>query len=373
MSGTRLRVGVNGRVLATPVMRGLTRYAGNLLRALSRRDDVELIVFTREEPWPEHVAGVRARLVRFDAPREALWDDWALPRRIRAEGVDVFHALADRGLPLVKPCPMVVTLHNSYERTHWRGLYRGTKRRLWYWKHELVNARRADAVVTVSDTTRDELIAAGVCRPERMTRVYLAPGPEFGPQPAADDAAVRTSLGLARPYVLFVGGYDAHKNVDALVRAFDRAVLPGYDLVLAAHQGPEFGTAWARWRALACGERLHAIEPAPSALPALYRGATLLAHPSRWESFGLQLVEAMASGCPVLAADRTAVPEIVGAAGLLCDPEDPVALAGALARLAGDPALQAALRERGLARARTFDWNTVADETVAVYRRALAA
>jgi len=143
--------------------------------------------------------------------------------------------------------------------------------------------------------------------------------------------------------------------------------------VLAARQGPEFAAAWAGWRALGCRERLRAIEPAPSALPALYRGATLLAHPSRWESFGLQVAEAMASGCPVVVSNRTALPEIVGTAGLLCDPDDGAALAGALARVVGDATLQAELRERGLARARAFDWHTVAVETVAVYRKALAA
>jgi hypothetical protein len=106
MRRERLRVGVDGRVLAIPGIRGWTRYATNLLRTLSARDDVELVVFAREEPQPEHLAGVAARLVRFEAARETLWTDWALPRRLRAERVDVFHALADRGLPCWKPCPL---------------------------------------------------------------------------------------------------------------------------------------------------------------------------------------------------------------------------------------------------------------------------
>src|SRR5262249_24542311 len=99
VSRARLRVGVDGRVLAIPTIRGGTRYATNLLRALSARDDVELIVFAREPPCAHHLAGVRAQVVRAEMPREVLWNDWWLPRRLRAERVDVFHALADRGLP----------------------------------------------------------------------------------------------------------------------------------------------------------------------------------------------------------------------------------------------------------------------------------
>jgi len=180
---------------------------------------------------------VRARVVPLAAPREMLWNDWVLPRRLRAEGVDVFHALADRGLPCWKPCPLVVTLHNSFERAHWRTLFPTPKRRLWYWKHELVNARLADVVLTVSDTTREELIAARVCPSEKLVRVYLAPAEEFRPEPEPEDARVRARHGLARPYALYVGAYDPHKNVDTLVQAFERASLPEHDLVVVAARG----------------------------------------------------------------------------------------------------------------------------------------
>ena len=370
---SRLRVGVDGRVLAIRGMRGWTRYATNLLRALSRRDDVELVVFTREPPRPEHLDGVRARVVPLAAARETLWNDWVLPRRLRAERIDVFHALADRGLPCWKPCRLVVTLHNSYERAHWRTLFATPKRRLWYWKHELVNARLADVVLTVSDTTRDELLAQRVCAAEKLRRVYLAPAVEFRPEPDPGDDAVRRSHGLARPYVLYVGGYDPHKNVDTLVQAYDRAGLADHDLVVVAAQTPADEAMRATWRTLSCAARLRLLEARPADLPALYRGATLFVHPSRWESFGFQLVEAMATGTPLVAARRTAMPEIVGDAGLLFEPSSVVELAALLRVVADDPALRADLRARGLRRARGFDWEVVAEQTVAAYRDALEA
>src|SRR4029079_4671573 len=157
------------------------------LRGLACRDDVELVGFAREEPWRRHLDGVRAQVVRLEAARETLWNGWVLPRRLRARGLDVFQPPPDRGLPCWKPCPLGVTLHNSFERAHWRTLFPGPKRALWYWKHELVNARLSDVVLTVSDTTREELIWQRVCPADKLQRVYLAPAAEFTPVPDAGD------------------------------------------------------------------------------------------------------------------------------------------------------------------------------------------
>jgi glycosyltransferase involved in cell wall biosynthesis len=367
----RLRVGVDGRVLALPGVRGWTRYATNLLRTLSDRDDVELVVFAREPPCAHHLAGVRARVVRAELPRETLWNDWWLPRQLRAERVDVFHALADRGLPCWKPCPLVVTVHDSYERAHWRGLHPTPKRRLWYWKHELVNARLADLVLTVSDTTREDLIARGVCSPEKLARVYLAPAAEFRPEADPRDDDVRRAYDVRAPYVLYVGGYDPRKNVDTLVQAFDRAALADHELVVVAAQTPADADLRASWASLGSRARVRLLEAPPDDLPALYRGATVFVNPSLWESFGFQLVEAMATGVPLLVSRRTALPEIAGDAALLFEPTSVAELAALLRVAVGDADLRAELRARGLRRVRRFDWRRVGEETVAAYRQAV--
>ena len=373
MTTRLIRVGVDGRVLANPPMRGWTRYAGNLLRALAARDDVELVVFTREPPCPRHLAGVRGRVVRFDASREVLWNDWHLPRQLRAARIDVFHALADRGLPVVKPCPLVVTLHNSYERAHWRALFPTVKRRLWYWKHELVNAHRAAAVVTVSDTTRMELLQFGVCASEKLVRVHLAPAPEFRAEAQPDDASVLARHGVRAPFLLCVGGYDPHKNVDLLVRAFEASGLATHQLVVAAEQREATAPLRAPWARLGCADRLRLIEPRSDELPALYRGAQLLVQPSRWESFAFPLVEAMASGLPILATRCGAMPEVVADAAVFFAADDVAEAADLLRRVSADAGLRASLRSRGLRRAAAFSWTRTAEETVAVYRRVLAA
>src|SRR4029077_6803204 len=133
--------------------------------------------------------------------RESVWQDKLLPASLRKERIDLFHAPADRGLPFPKPCPFVVTVHDSYERAHWRELFPTLKQRAWYWKNEAANRFRADAGLTVSDTARRNLIALGVAPAQRLSRIHLAASEEFRPEPAPDDAGVVARRGVREPYV----------------------------------------------------------------------------------------------------------------------------------------------------------------------------
>jgi glycosyltransferase involved in cell wall biosynthesis len=368
---TPLRVGVNARCLEESDTRGLSRYASCLLRALSARDDVDLVLFSMAPPAPVHLHGVRADSIVFGG-RETAWQERELPARLRQERIDVFHAPADRGLPWRRVCPQVITVHDSYERAHWRELFASWKQRAWYWKHELTNRLRADAVLTVSDTTARDLVARGVAPAARLTRTYLAAADEFRAEPLPGDADVVARHGVREPYFLYVGGYDTRKNVDTLLRAFDR--LDGdQQLVIVARQLGAFQDLAASWRALRRHERLRCIEVAAADLPAFYRRAQLFVNPSLWESFSFQTLEAMACGTPVLASNRTAIPEIAGDAAMLVDATDVAALASAIATLAADAPQRAAWRERGLRRAAAFSWQATADQTVQVYRRILSA
>lgn len=367
-----LKIGFNARVLADPAVRGLARYTVNLLRALSQRGDAELALFSKEPLQPAHLDGISARVIIFDAPRESVWNDWDLPRRIRREGIQVFHAPADRGLPLPKPCPMVVTIHGSYERAHWRKLFPTAKDKLWYWKNEWLNRLNADAILTVSDTAADEIARLGIAARRKLSRVYLAAGDEFRPDADSGDAAVLERHGVRLPYLLYVGGYDQHKNVDVLIRAFDQSSLPHYQLVVVARHQWNYPVWVEKWRTLRCFPRLRLIEAPCEELPAFYRQAEFFVNPSLWESFSLQTLEAMASGTPTLASNRKAIPEIAGEAALFFDPEDVVGLSRTMEKLASDHELRRQLRERGLRRAHGFSWHACAEETLNVYRRIAA-
>jgi glycosyltransferase involved in cell wall biosynthesis len=367
---TPLRVGVNARCLEESDTRGLSRYASCLLRALSARADVDLVLFSMTPPAPVHMRGIRAEVITFGG-RETEWQERALPAQLRRERIDVFHAPADRGLPWRRGCAQIVTVHDSYERAHWRELFRSWKQRAWYWKHELTNRFRADAILTVSDTTARDLAARGVAPAARLTRTYLAPAEEFQAEPLADDADIVARHGVRGPYILYVGGYDTRKNVDTLVRAFDRLAWD-HQLVIVARQLGAFHDLAASWHMLRCRSRLHCLEVATADLPAFYRQAHIFVNPSLWESFSFQTLEAMACGTPVIASNRTAIPEIAGDAAVLVDAADVGALASAIGTLAADAPQRAALRDRGLRRAGSFSWQATADQTVQAYRRILA-
>lgn len=364
-----MKIGFDGRVLVSPEMRGLARYTVGLLRALSAVDGIELILFSNADLCPDHLQGVRAKVVVFKAPRELVWNDLFLPKMIRREGVEVFHAPADRGLPALKPCPLVVTVHESYERLHWWTLFPGLKPKIWYWKHELVNYALADAVLTVSETTRRKLISLRVAPPRKLHRIYPAPFPEFCPGTCAFDELILRKYQISMPYFLCVGGYDARKNIETLVQAFSVATVPEYLLVVVGEHRYGYAKLVERWRTHPCFSRLRLIEAHTHDLPALYRRAHLFIQPSMWESFSFPIVEALRCGTPTLASGRTAIPEIAGGAAVLFNPEDPAGLARLIEHVAADAALRRELQAKGYDRARAFSWMRVAEETLQVYRR----
>lgn len=363
----RLRVGFNARVLANPATRGWTRYTSELLRALSRSDELDLVLFTREALSPRHLRGVRAEVVAFDARRESIWRERDLPRNLRKHGIDVFHAPADRGLPLLPGCPTVVTIHNSLERARWRELWPSTKQRAAYWAGEIENWL-ADAAITVSETTRDELIRRRVARSDRLHVVYPAPAPEFQPERRSADGAVVRRHSISPPFILYVGAYDVHKDVDTLVRAFDAAGLEGHDLVIAAPKQGRFTELSQQWHTLSCSRRIKLIEAADEELPSLYREALFFVNPAHSEAFSFQVVEAMTCGTPLVAADGGALPEVADGAALLFEPQNHAQLAELLRRVATGAEERSELRDRGLARARDFSWPATAARTAAVYR-----
>jgi len=364
-----MKIGFNVRCLVEPGMRGHSRYTVNLLRSLSSHENVELVLFSKEEPWPEHLSGIRAKVVVFQAPRETLWSDVSLPGMIRREGIDLFHAPADRGLPLRKPCPFVVTVHDSYERTYWRDLFPTTKSRILYWKNEIANYLLADIVLTVSETTRSDLIRLGVAPARKIRAIPLAPAEEFTPTVSSADEGVLYRHGVEKPYILYVGGYDTRKNVSSLVQAFDRAHLPRHTLVIVARKIWDYPTLSKSWERLACFPRIRCLEVDPPDVPAFYRHADFFVNPSRWESFSFQIVESMACGTPLLASNRKAIPEIAGGAAEFFDPDDVDAMARAMERLAGDAHLKADLRARGLRHAMDFSWEKTAGETLKEYKK----
>ena len=233
---------------------------------------------------------------------------------------------------------------------------------------------RTNHVITVSETVRQEVLAHGLMPPDRVTTVHLAADAAFRPHTPPMLEPAMQALGLhSGQYCLFVGTVEPRKNVERLVQAYE--LLPvdlrrECPLVIAGGKG---------WNSEAIHTRMAKAQTegwlryAPFVdqrwLPALYAGARLMAYPSLYEGFGLPIVEAMASGTPVLTSNTSCMPEVAAGAARLVDPLDVEDMAHALAECLGDTAWQAQARAKGLARAAGLSWDRCAEETVAVYRQ----
>ncbi|HJZ50493.1 MAG TPA: glycosyltransferase family 1 protein, partial [Roseiflexaceae bacterium] len=205
----------------------------------------------------------------------------------------------------------------------------------------------------------------------------LAAGPQYRPidrQAAAAQIAER--YGLAGPFVYYVGGLDARKNVATLVRAWQRLRCAGGPAATLAIAGralgddprlfPDLDTLIAE---LGVADSIRRIDVPREDNALLYNGATAFAYPSRYEGFGMPPLEAMACGTPAVVAEASSLPEVVSDAALLAPPDDVAAWAVGLWRLLGDRALRDMLRARGFARAARFSYARVARETVDVYEQ----
>ena len=239
--------------------------------------------------------------------------------------------------------------------------------------------RKATLLLADSYTVRAELLARHASDPSRVLVAPLGVHPRFAPASPAEVTAVRKHHSLQAPFVLYLGGIDARKDVPMLLEAFARVRARRSEpllLVLAGHvlQAPEYPALMERARELGLADVLRVLAFVPlEHVAMLLTAARVFAFPSRSEGFGLPPLEAMACGTPVVCTTGGALPEVTGDAALSAAPGDAAAFADQLELALDDEELRAQLRERGLARAATFTWARTAEATVAAYRTVIGA
>ncbi len=266
-------------------------------------------------------------------------------------------------LPLVTPCRTAVLVHDMSFRAHPEYFPRFIA--LYMRVLTDLAIRRAERVIALSEFTRREIARFS---PAAVTKtVVVLPGIDaaFRPMPNADDAATLVPYGLTTGYILALGNIHPRKNLARLLDAY---------LLLRTRRADTPPLVWAgmpRWSSADLVTRAQnegVLLPGfitQSAMPALYRQATMLVYPSLYEGFGLPPAEALACGTPVIASNTTSLPEAVGEAALTVDPTDVLALADAMARLLDDADLRAAKRHAGLLWGERFTWPVTAQNLLA--------
>lgn len=359
---------------------GWGRYAESLARALADQIPEDLALFFNRERGIDPLDG----LTHLSTATVALgYKPWRMlvwmGQLSRAAfnrlvpGAQLFHA-TEHLLPPLRDVPTVLTVHDLIFQLlpeHHKWLNR------WYLRWTLpLYCRRASHIIAVSEATRNDLITAYDLPPEKVSVIYEAAAAHFQPEAEARMAQVRAKYHLPPHYLLTVGTIEPRKNLTRVLEAWAplylRKEVP--PLVIVGKRGwlyDEFFTALA-----ASPARDGVIFPGyvdDADLPAVYTAATALVFASLYEGFGLPPLEAMASGTPVVCANTSSLPEVVGEAALMFDPYDVEALGETLYRVVHDGNVQEALITQGLERASHFSWAQTARETLDVYQRLMNA
>jgi glycosyltransferase involved in cell wall biosynthesis len=377
---SRQRIALNAQLLQMSAgyrSAGIARYIFHLLRALpSAAQDFELHAYTRETHARDSLDSIHLHLTRLQTQTPTtriLWEQLAFPLFLARTHFDLCHSMAYVS-PLINATPCVVTVYDL-SFVLYPEYFRFLNRAYLTWGTRL-STSRARRVIAISESTKRDLVRLFNLPPDKID--VVPPGVEYTFFPNGDGNAVerfRRAKNLPEHFILFVGTREPRKNIPTLIRAFanakSRLHFP-HQLVIVGGQG------WkdqALSRVIKESDMQHDVILlgfAPSdELPFLYRSAEAFVYPSQYEGFGMPLLEAMASGTPVITGNLSSLPEAVGGAALLVDPRDEAALEQAIIRLISDRSLREELIAEGHDRARQFTWARAAQATADVYRRAL--
>jgi len=369
--GMGLRVVLDGRKLTDF---GIGTYVRALLRGMDTRSDVNLTVLTRSG-HEERVATLApgARIITTSARGYGIREHFQLPAALWRERVDLVH-FPHYVAPRLVPKPTVVTIHDLIQlfyppenRPHLSRLYL----RLMIGS----SLRRARRVITVSRSSRRDLVNLFAADRQRMTVIANGVDPILAQRPEKEVLEkLKADHGLRSPLILVVANDKPHKNLDLVLRAYHLAVrerrIPGQLVFLGGADSKS--RLKERAERLGLGDRVRLLgRVRRDDLHALYHVSAVLLHVSLYEGFGLPILEAMCAGLPVVTSNLGAMCELGEGAARLVNPLDVDDVAEALERVLVDDPLRRRMIDAGRKKADSMSWDRTVEETVAVYRLAL--
>lgn len=369
-----MRIGIDARLVYYS-QAGIGQYILHLVKGLSKVDrENEYVLLQSRKDHTSIVEQPNFRRVSLWTPSHHRLERKSLNVEIMRLGLDILHS--PDFIPPDRPgCRSVITVHDLAFLLYPHFL---TKESARYYGHIDQAVRWTDHIVAVSQNTKRDTIQHLGVPEDKITVVYEAANPIFRPIDRAEAREhVRQRHGVDGRFLLFVSTIEPRKNVPTLLRAV-RQLLDCYKedvhLVLAGGKGWLSEDAFALVEQLKLESRVHFVGRVSSEdLLYLYNAAELLTHPAFYEGFGLPPLEAMACGLPVIVSNVASLPEVVGDAGLLVDPNNVDELTVSMWRVLSDPEIGREMRVKGLRQAARFSWERAATETAAIYKRVSGA
>ena len=356
------RIGIDVQAGEGPIT-GLGVYTASLVKALreQKSNGFEITLFNeaQEEGW--------------NTLQRLRWENVELPMKVKKEKIELLHVPAFSP-PMRKSCRVVVTVHDLIGMLFPN--QKGWPSRFYWGKWLPRRIKKADFLIAVSEHTRKDAVRyLGV--PENKIKVIHSSGHE-GFSPIHNPLSLqemRGRFGIREKYFLCVGTLEPRKNLPRVIQTFARfrrEVLSGKDCQLVVVGSKDFAHG-KFFQEMTGGKDLSSEDIIFTGyvkrqdLNALYSGAVAFLFPSLYEGFGFPVLEAMASGTPVLTSDRTSLPEVVGEAAIKVNPEDITAICEGMRLLARDEKMRQELIQKGFERIKYFSWSKTAKETLAVY------
>lgn len=356
-----MRIAVNARLLVNQRLEGMGLFILEQLRQLLETTEHEFLLITdREGPLPELPRKVE-RVIAYPSARHPVlfyaWFEWVVPKVLKKWKADIFLSM-DNFCSLRTKVPTVLVIHDLAYLHQPKGVSRLV---LAYYRYFMPRfAKRADALVTVSDFTRQDVAKAFQLQPEKISIAYNGVRPRFRQLSPKQVTSVQAGLSDGAPYFVYVGSVHPRKNVDGLIRGFNRfkryTKLP-HKLVIAGQM------AWktsATQKELDCSNFKDDIiltgYLTEQRLGEVIGAATALCLVSFFEGFGVPIIEAFGCGVPVIVSDRSSLPEVAGLGGLKVNPENDKAIGAALTRMATEDDLRQVLAKAGKEHAQQFTW-----------------
>lgn len=370
-----MKIGIDGRAAKWYRGTGIGNYTYQVINSLNQLDTCNNYLLFMPDKCRNDINFNKNFNVRNigENSGNGFWNEVNIPNILHYNDVELYHVPQNGiGLPMDKPCKMVITLHDiiPYKMPETVGPS--------YLKIFLEQIPKivpqCDGIITVSNFSKEDIMREFDYPGEKIFVTHLAPEDIYKPKDKRFSKGLINKLyGIENDYILYIGGFSPRKNIIGLIEAFSKLVLKhkkDIKLVIAGKKGLSYERYRNRAESLGILDKVLFPGFIPiEHLPFLYSAAELFVYPSFYEGFGLPPVEAMACGTPVIASNTTSIPEIVGNNALLINPWDTEELFQAMLKTLEDSSLRESLITKGFIRSSELSWDKTALHTLKAYNK----